>query len=310
MVIAVLGIQDSERIDETVKGRYEAPNGFVVEGLGGCRIAPPDRIDCWDMEGKPSASVADRVRLALLEGSQELSFRFGRDTQYLVVRRSDSRVYPNYSGRGGRSFNSMSLQRSSEQAPLDLLRVSPEPDARTEEVVISFHNLLPPKTGEAPLTPDAKVKLDNVEFTLGTPSEVKDAPTRTMGMGGMFPQTGRRWRIPVGIENDADGGYAAGVNLLDKAGKPIRFVDLKGEPVPTTRVLAEYPDAENYGFVPPDQKRKYVPAMTSFAPSQVAGAGMLITNVNPARAGRIFFSKPVVRRVLLTGFPVNVETRR
>jgi hypothetical protein len=316
-------VQQAPVVDEVVEGRYESSNGMVIETLGGCRITPPDTISCWDMSGQPSVSIAKQVRTVLMGTSQELSFRFGRDIKYAVVRRTRAGNV-NFQTPGGNHLNSISFHRGSDDSQLDLLQIRNEEDGRPMEILASIYNADKPLIAEVPFRKGARVTLGKVEYEVGTAVPLKKPkpqapnPYNSMYAGNygnyspymsMFMPDSKLWSLGIGFEKQEDRTSLNSVVALDESGRIIRFVDKNGEPAPATTALAENPPVMPGMSPDPNSKPpKYRSAMVNRGGNDINGAFSFVMNVNPTRIGKLQLYSTANRVIRFKGIPVDGKT--
>ncbi|MGV3618173.1 MAG: hypothetical protein ACO1SV_22835 [Fimbriimonas sp.] len=295
------------KFDETVERRYDSKEGVFIEGLGGCRIAPPSQIACWNMDGKPDEVLAGRIRSRLLGSNEELNFRFGRDTQYLVIRRSSRNFSMNAILTNGNNINSVSLPGNSDEAAWELLRVNPEPDSRSIDVGFHLHNVGQTQVADLPLQKGARAKFGSAEYEYEGFVESKEPLQPHMHNPGFTPDA-PRWTLGIGLVGTVEWQGYGGTTAFDRAGRPIQYVDRKGEPVPTAKALLENPNLGQYSFNPSTKPGKYAAAVVTPMGYGVQGATPLTTNINPARIGKLRFQSSQSRRILIRGFPLDTQS--
>lgn len=314
-------VQQAPVVDETVEGRYESSNGVVIETLGGCRIAPPDTISCWDMAGKPSEDLAKQVRTVLIGASQELSFRFGRDIKYAVVRHSRS-ISVNFQTAGGNHLNSINFQRGFDDSQFNLLQIRSEEDGKPLDILTTVYNAEKPLIAEVPFQKGARVRLGKVEYEVGLAVPFKkpklppsNAYVYAGNFGnyssymGMFMPDSKLWSLGIGYEKQEDRTSISSIIPLDKAGRIIRFVDKNGEPASATAALADSPPS--MPGMPPDPNAKppkYRPAMVNQGGNDINGALSFFMNINPDRIGRLQLYSTTNRVIRFKGIPTDVKT--
>jgi len=287
--------------DATVDRRYEGPNGQVIEGLGGCSYTT-DQVSCYDMDGKPSRPLSDRVTSALTSSNSELYFRFGRKNRLLLFREISNPYGFQVSGENSNSFQQM----GSFGAPDNLAwgRYIAEPNEKTASLVFSEYLPSLRATPDLAFGVGATSTVQGVRYEIGHWEKTKLGGSRQAQMYMGDSSSASLWNVTVVI---GEGNMVSSPNFLafDKAGREIQYVDQKGDPVPSAKVLEEQRqnpnEIYNSGAV-----RKYVQAVFNLNGGQAIGnAHTAITNVNPDRIGSLQLMIPQFRRILLKGFPLD-----
>ena len=312
--ITGLVVPSQQAPDRTVERKYESPEGYVMEGLGGCEIGPPARVVCWDMDGKPNQPLALRIAEGLQRNSgNEISYRFGSRPRYIVVQRrapAGIQPYPNYTIEEFGYASSMSLNDASQGSGIDLLRVNAPESAKVVNLIAAISNLDKPKTATMAFRSGEKGSLPGRTLTLSSTKELKTAPVPPYHFGGYGtqPMTGKTWGVFFSVEG---ANQAVTLYPMGRDGKAIQYVDDKGNPVPAVKVLEESRRSPGntieggFNGMPFQAVGRYRPVMMFVSERQVQGAEMWVTNVNPSHIGSLTLTTSPGRTVKITGFPLE-----
>lgn len=316
--VAVVGFQ-GQNIVNAVGGRYEAGN-LSVQTLGACSYTV-DAISCWDLEGKPSPSLSERLESHYLgSNGNDLQFKFRRKNRLVVVRTTGMNgnsvsLQTDQGGYGG----SGQIYDSQGQTSLQWLNLAVDSSATTANIQATVYNASLVKNLDLNFRKGEKAVFQgsNIEIGSATPlPKVKrrgDRPRyevfdgqRGYGYIAEGRDQGSWWTIAIGADPVA-GGQMLGISQpMDKTGKPILYVDKDGKIVSPVKYLESVPKDPNgqviYGAT---QSSKYFQARFQSANSNVPSTQTILTNIDPSEIAKVRLSYNPPTVVRFTDIPLD-----
>jgi hypothetical protein len=197
----------------------------------------------------------------------------------------------------------------------DKLRVSGvRVEANSEDKTVGLIASIPTKPVNAKLAlkTGEKADVDGVVFEVGSIKTSKPPENRNMydGYGMPQPAVGSYWSVILAAKPGDSQYYNLTFGAFDQDLKPIRYVDLKGNPISAVTFLdlGGRPDNGYPGPTGPGAAKKEKPrcAMAQVFPSTVvAGAQALTMNVNPEKVAYLVITKQKQKRILFKDIPLD-----
>lgn len=269
----------------------------IVEPLGACTVTP-DSLECWDMAGRPSKSLTDRIKAKMSASDQfpPLKFKAGETPVYLVVRLDGhSRVDLN-SSYG--SLFPLILAEDDKTSLWMYLYVRRDDETKGRLRVLSFDYGRSP-TLTLPVRKGAKGTLAGKEILIWDWKPVNGLGVR---WGGTFGRQAPIWGIFCGGPAPADRFANLNIEALDGRGREIKAVDAKGQPV-DTKVFIEW--MKEYSKAPtPNPKYNAVHLTVPFLGSEDRAFGIQ-SPIDPARIAKLRFIDLKTDRRVIDTFPLK-----
>lgn len=279
------------------------------DAAGVCE-ANPEGVKCWDLDRKPLPSAEENLRSLSANGT-DLTFRIGKKNRYLVVRRP--RDF-NLNYRLSISDYAGYISNYQGDPVYDFIKVAV--DGSLPDVSLSAQVWVPAdRDVDVPMQEGSKANIEGRTLEIGKASLGKGNPQAPgmFPMGQSVPSPHPWWSVIMGIDGDLSQGLNWGMTPIGRDGKPIAYVDAKGEPMSAVKAMSEgvSPDPFNGGYVLPDMQgtpgKKPKAFVAYFRSNGYGSAFRSDTNVNPRSiaAIRIKWSRPVT--VALGPFPLDSE---
>ena len=224
--------------DKEVEGSYYGADGRNLDVLGVCS-AGSDKLECWDMHGLRSAKISQRV-LALAGGSIKGQVSVGRKNRIVLL--GGSAAYQVATA-------DVVFQKSETDATFTGVRVTSPVQDKSARVVATVYGV--PVAAELPLRTGAKTAVGGNAFEVGAIGDGAPAlEPRKFGQATPDPwaAVGKHWSTVVyayrptyrtdGSWVPVIGGGGEEFVPLDKDHMPIRYADLKGNPISEKTYLA------------------------------------------------------------------------
>lgn len=288
-------------------GRYQAGD-FQVDAVGACRYDERS-IDCWDMKGVRQDDLTAQVRRVFdSSNGLDLALKIGKKNRLLVLSSSGGSASYSVELAGGEYGQTYS---ASGQGPrhLQMIRSATDFDTKTAGVIFNHFNavisalyLLTFRRGE-------KGSFQGIDFEVGA-TQALETPKPRKGFGVEYgqsyglPQWGNHWSVVLGANPISDASRLT-INPVGADGKPILYVDAKGNPASAIDFLNSVPKRNAGGYVPTPSSQKFAPAMFVVGSPSVTGAYVYQTNVNPSKIKALQITTSQQRRVLFEGFPLD-----
>lgn len=207
---------------------------FSIEGV--CEVTP-EKVGCWDFEGKENASLSAEVKGFFEKEYPSIEFRVGKKNRYLVTNWAPTITSDRSIGLTGPgkppTFRMGTLTGSPTMAGRGLTPVTAAPDAKDFEA--TFKLTVPSKDksftlklekGAKAVVDDKTVEIERIEKVV--PEALSSLMLRNVGVK-------QAWKIHVKATN-------VRLNYLEmqgprktKDGKDFRFIDDKGNPDPNAK---------------------------------------------------------------------------
>jgi len=301
------GASDFGHADVSVTGYFRADDGSTAEVAGVCKISE-DTVDCWKMDGSRNKELAAFLKKSIDEGKSRIpadldfSLRFNRKNRIVVAKVQQAmgtRSVLDVTGAGSIHSAANALRIS---LPVDNpvgprmpwshyeVRMAVEDKgARSTVLRLSQSSLTSPGGAVVPCLDRTMVSLGGFVFQV---QSIAEEP-RAFQPGADSP----RWTIRLKTIQSA-GNMEVNVIPCDTEERPITYVDASGNPVTAEAFLKE--KARVRGT---DEPLKY--RLVENGMKQFEGAVELKTNVNPAKVYRLRVVGRQIRRIYLTGIPLD-----
>ena len=284
----------------TVSKSYHRDDFGSIDAQGACTVTA-DTVSCWNMDGKSDPDLTEKVKAYyLIQPNTDLHFKFGRKNRLVAFKRPAqgymsngyltnaatlSGSYINFAGQIGANGNTR-------EPYLEWYAMDADPADATTSIVFNIN--LPLGSGQVPLKAGAEGQVGTMKVHI---NGIKSAPEQTY-WNGTSNQKQKQWAVSVTITGSPSSSVPSLLGrVLGSKGTNISRVDANGIPLPE-------PSRRNGGF------NGYQSQSGFDAGIQVDdGAGTanqeLTLPVNPANASALSLSFTGVRKVTITGIPLD-----
>ncbi|RYG49154.1 hypothetical protein EON79_02300 [bacterium] len=227
---------------DAVNHAFTTPKGQKIEVVGVCQI-DTDATACWKTDGTPDIELTRQIE-NYYEAQVHADLRFvpGAKHRYAVFRRPrDTYAYVT-DKKGG-------FLGTTDQGSTDLFlqwaRATVDPETKSFEIfmVVPFAKPLTP--AEIPFREGAKLEYQGTSFQLG-PIRPQEGGFRNSFGGGFDPAgigTNPGWKVDWLQKADSPMQMDFAFTPIGKDGKPILYVDTKGNPLSETQYLQALAEA-------------------------------------------------------------------
>jgi hypothetical protein len=293
------------KMDQEVDSVYDDGHGSRLELLGVCSITP-DKVDCWDRDGRRSAALSKTVEVAGRSQNCDLGFFYGRKTRYAIFRGSPG-MNPSFQRDNGSS--SSAFWGAAEQDRLLGAAIVADKNDETAGLTASLY--LNQLSADLPLKVGATAQIGDVSLAIavikngGRPA----GPAPQNGYQGGKPEPGRRWTVILTSNQDVQSWNYEAYAALDKNRQPIRYVDLNGRVLTGAQFIAMGGDPNPpFGLPQSTAQTKRKPRCTSghvVFVAKVAGAEELSMNIDPAEVAYLQVSDQAQTRIRFRNIPLE-----
>jgi|GEM_PF-2341953 len=211
-----------------VREVLDRPEFPLVRVAGVCDITA-DGAKCWDGQGKPFASLGERVTAYYMaQSTYTLSIRPGVKNRWVVMEREQQNAKASYLYTGlSTGNNAGSILNWREGMMLEWYRLDLLKEDKVASVQVKFLKEAPGV--QLPLKKGASAELDGVRFSI---DEFGALPRESMTAALLYMAPAAKYRIRVKRQVLVAGHHRhSGPTLLDSEGNAIRQVDENGKPL-------------------------------------------------------------------------------
>lgn len=303
-ILSAAAIQQQEydfRVDRSFN-----QDGIQITGVGACEISP-STVACWNMDGEPDALLTGQVKAYAEDSNRYFNFSYRMKNRYLLVTRSTQQGNISIRPASNSSGQTSSFLRQNGEETV-MLGVAVPDSQKVGDVMADAYQLPGPPPVTVAFKEGAEADYSGIHFHVGPWKTWKpSSQTPAFNPYGQ-PLTGPQWSVTLGQERTRGPGPLAPnitFEVLDKEGKPIHYVDRKGQPVSDVKVLSETTPSSVPQFGNQGLNAAYPQAMFFASGISNAGASLMLTNVNPAQIGSLRISGWRQLRILIQGFPLD-----
>lgn len=293
-------------------GHYDVGNGISVDALGACSF-DNEGLHCWDMDGKSNTTWGERIQGYYLGGNNDLQFKLRRKNRLLVLKMTGQNGGISIQGPNGGYGQSGQISDSSMGTTIYWIGLGFDPQDKVGQVQINSYNQNSTTTKDIPLKKGQTVTFEGVKIEIGAVEPAKEGQgvqpfdgsyfvTNNSSLRGANRITQKAWSLILGYDATAN-SPSFGYQPLDKDGKPILYVDAKGNAISAVQFLEQNPNPRGFGM--PQQSSKYFPVRVEQRNSSVPGAMSMFMNVNPEKVSALRLTASHQRLIRFEGFPLD-----
>ncbi len=296
------GVQLRQPYDAVADGAYKLPDGSVTSLIGVCRYDESE-ISCWDGKGTVDASLTQKVIAYYIQSNdQGIPVALHKKNRIIVFSKPGRQLTLQMSTLQENNYGMTALTPN--DGDLTWAAVKSPRSATKTDVLLSIYGIPGPTPVVAPFVEGRKIHYDGKVIEMGgsRPSPLRNVSPYAWGMGswnGNSPE--KWWTYYLGVDPPTQSLSSLYATPLNRKGRPILFVDSKGNPVEKPKGATFVPPP-----IPPSGGAATFASPATMTPGIWNGSTVFLnTNVNPAAVGFLQISSSRQLRVLFRDVPLE-----